>query len=60
MYNSKLEFSVPRGGATLTDPSASLNNPLFETRLHWHQKAVVLVMEAGGLNWLVEGEKVKR
>ncbi|CAL5385752.1 unnamed protein product [Camellia sinensis] len=53
MYNSKLEFSVPRGGATLTDPSASLNNPLFETRLHWHQKAVVLVMEAGGLNWLV-------
>ncbi|CAL5383977.1 unnamed protein product [Camellia sinensis] len=60
MYNSKLEFSVPRGGATLTDPSASLNNPLFETRLHWHQKAVVLVMEAGGLNWLVELLRVMR
>lgn len=24
-----------------------------EARLHWRQKAVVSVMEAGGLNWLV-------
>lgn len=25
-----------------------------EARLHWRQKAIVSVMEAGGLNWLVE------
>ncbi|MED6222264.1 hypothetical protein PIB30_062657, partial [Stylosanthes scabra] len=25
-----------------------------EARLHWRQKAVISVMEAGGLNWLVE------
>ncbi|KAI8015885.1 BEACH domain-containing protein B [Camellia lanceoleosa] len=49
MYNSKLEFSVPR--ACIIP---------FETRLHWHQKAVVLVMEAGGLNWLVELLRVMR
>lgn len=24
-----------------------------EARLHWRQKAIVSVMEAGGLNWLV-------
>ncbi|QHN94309.1 BEACH domain-containing protein B [Arachis hypogaea] len=31
-----------------------------EARLHWRQKAVVSVMEAGGLNWLVELLRVIR
>ncbi|CAI8599127.1 unnamed protein product [Vicia faba] len=36
--------------------SSSNNSKLLSTeaRLHWRQKAVVSVMEAGGLNWLVE------
>ncbi|TKY74425.1 BEACH domain-containing protein lvsC [Spatholobus suberectus] len=31
-----------------------------EARLHWRQKAIVSVMEAGGLNWLVELLRVIR
>lgn len=31
-----------------------------EARLHWRQKAIVSVMEAGGLNWLVELLRVCR
>ncbi|KAJ1424747.1 WD40/YVTN repeat-like-containing domain superfamily [Sesbania bispinosa] len=31
-----------------------------EARLHWRQKAIVSVMEAGGLNWLVELLRVVR
>ncbi|KAI4307513.1 hypothetical protein L6164_030691 [Bauhinia variegata] len=31
-----------------------------EARLFWHQKAIVSVMEAGGLNWLVELLRVIR
>lgn len=53
LHSSSLEFSVSRGGGTSVDSSACLITPLSETKLHWHQKAVVLVMEAGGLNWLV-------
>lgn len=53
LHSNSLEFSVSRAGGTSVDSSGSLMNPTSETRLHWHQKAVVLVMEAGGLNWLV-------
>lgn len=27
--------------------------PASESRFHWKQKAITLVMEAGGVNWLV-------
>lgn len=60
LHSSSLEFSVSRGGGTSVDSSACLITPLSETKLHWHQKAVVLVMEAGGLNWLVELLRVMR
>ncbi|KAK1275118.1 hypothetical protein QJS04_geneDACA005726 [Acorus gramineus] len=30
-----------------------LKGPVSEARFHWQQKAITLVMEAGGLNWLV-------
>lgn len=53
LHSSSLEFSVSRGGGTSVDSSACLMTPPSETKLHWHQKAVVLVMEANGLNWLV-------
>ena len=35
------------------DHSLSMNIPSCEERLMWRQKAVVSVMEAGGINWLV-------
>ena len=35
------------------DHSLSMKVPTCEERLMWRQKAVVLVMEAGGINWLV-------
>lgn len=33
--------------------SSSVNDAVSEARSHWLQKSVVLVMEAGGVNWLV-------
>lgn len=30
-----------------------LKDSVSEARIHWQQKAIVLVMEAGGVNWLV-------
>lgn len=35
------------------DPSLTMKVPSCEERLMWQQKAVVSVMEAGGINWLV-------
>ncbi|KMZ59450.1 hypothetical protein ZOSMA_68G00360, partial [Zostera marina] len=32
--------------------------PASESRFHWKQKAITLVMEAGGVNWLVESELI--
>lgn len=52
LYSSSVEFSVTNWGASSVDSSSSLKVP-SEARLYWHQKAVVSVMEAGGLNWLV-------
>lgn len=53
MYSVNKDFSVI-GASSSIDSSNSLEGSLSETRLHWRQKAVVSVMEAGGLNWLVE------
>ena len=52
MYSITEDSSVI-GASSSIDSSNSLKGSLSETRLHWHQKAVVSVMEAGGLNWLV-------
>lgn len=52
MYNIT-EGSYEIGASSSIDSSNSLKGSLSETRLHWHQKAIVSVMEAGGLNWLV-------
>ncbi|KAK2659945.1 hypothetical protein Ddye_006478 [Dipteronia dyeriana] len=60
LYSNTIEFSVPRIGASPNDPSSSLKVSFSETRLNWHDKAVVSVMEAGGLNWLVELLRVIR
>lgn len=51
LYSNSIGF-FSRGGASSIDSSSSLNVP-YETKINWHQKAVVSVMEAGGLNWLV-------
>ncbi|KAM2274619.1 hypothetical protein ACFX1S_044403 [Malus domestica] len=42
---------VSRGCASPVGSSGKV--PSSEIRLRWHQRAVVSVMEAGGLNWLV-------
>ncbi|KAJ4963542.1 hypothetical protein NE237_023481 [Protea cynaroides] len=44
----------------LNDPSTGLKSSISETWLQWNQKAVVSVIEAGGLNWLVELLRVIR
>ncbi|KAG4194048.1 hypothetical protein ERO13_A06G031500v2 [Gossypium hirsutum] len=59
MYNIT-EGSYEIGASSSIDSSNSLKGSLSETRLHWHQKAIVSVMEAGGLNWLVELMRVMR
>lgn len=51
LYSNSIGF-VPSGGKSPLDSSSNLKAP-YETMLSWHQKAVVSVMEAGGLNWLV-------
>lgn len=52
LYSNTIGF-VSGGGASPVDSSSSSNVPSSGVLLHWHQKAVVSVMEAGGLNWLV-------
>ncbi|KAG8632803.1 hypothetical protein MANES_18G056822v8 [Manihot esculenta] len=59
LYRGSVEFSSSGWFASSIDSSTSLKIPT-ETRLYWHQKAVVSVMEAGGLNWLVELLRVIR
>ncbi|KAK6245788.1 hypothetical protein SCA6_008878 [Theobroma cacao] len=59
LYSNTKDFSV-LGASSSIEFSNSLKGPLSETRLHWHQKGVVSVMEAGGLNWLVELLRVIR
>jgi hypothetical protein len=52
LYSNSIGF-VPSSGKSPLDSSSNLKVSSYETRLCWHQKAVVSVMEAGGLNWLV-------
>ncbi|KAF4394948.1 hypothetical protein F8388_017676 [Cannabis sativa] len=52
LYNNSIGFILGVGESSV-DSSSSLNVP-SETMISWHQKAVVSVMEAGGLNWLVD------
>ncbi|GLU16070.1 hypothetical protein SLE2022_325200 [Rubroshorea leprosula] len=59
LYSNTMEFSVTCGAPSV-DSSRSVKDPFSETWLHWHQKAVLSVMEAGGLNWLVELLRVIR
>ncbi|KAE8714372.1 Binding isoform 4 [Hibiscus syriacus] len=59
MYSITEDFSEI-GSSSSSDPSNSLKDSLSERRLQWHRKAVVSVMEAGGLNWLVELLRVIR
>lgn len=58
-FRSRAEFFIPCWGASSDDSSSGVKVPT-ETRLYWHQRAVVSVMEAGGLNWLVELLRVIR
>ncbi|XP_043712024.1 BEACH domain-containing protein B-like isoform X2 [Telopea speciosissima] len=60
LHADSLNSSVPMRSACLSDPSTGLKSCISETWLEWHQKAVVSVMEAGGLNWLVELLRVIR
>ncbi|KAJ9567814.1 hypothetical protein OSB04_003780 [Centaurea solstitialis] len=46
--------------ATTPEPFIDSRDPLSEKRVQWHQRAVISVMEAGGLNWLVELLRVMR
>ncbi|XP_015579782.2 BEACH domain-containing protein B isoform X1 [Ricinus communis] len=59
LYSSSLDFPVS-GWDALSTGSSSISKIPTETRLYWHQKAVMSVMEAGGLNWLVELLRVIR
>nr|GLL18344.1 BEACH domain-containing protein B isoform X1 [Ipomoea trifida] len=60
LSSSHLEFFVSRSSRETTEPSLDMNDSLPEVMLQWHKKAVVSVMEAGGLNWLVELLRVMR
>ncbi|KAK4387686.1 hypothetical protein Sango_2375200 [Sesamum angolense] len=51
---TKTKSSVARSGEILINPCTAVKSPVSETILSWHQKTVVSVMEAGGLNWLLE------
>ncbi|CAH9105180.1 unnamed protein product [Cuscuta epithymum] len=60
LNRSHLESFVLRGSMETTEPSTDVSGALTEVLLQWHKKAVVCVMEAGGLNWLVELLRVMR
>ncbi|KAK6940251.1 hypothetical protein RJ641_029782, partial [Dillenia turbinata] len=60
LYSNIKVVATSKDYASLSDLSSFHKVPLSGTRLHWHQKAIVLVMEAGGLNWLVELLRVVR
>ncbi|XP_031393123.1 BEACH domain-containing protein B isoform X2 [Punica granatum] len=54
------QFYFPKGSAMLVGSAVDVEASPSEARLQWQQKAVVSVMEAGGLNWLVELLRVIR
>ncbi|XP_058069394.1 BEACH domain-containing protein B isoform X3 [Magnolia sinica] len=51
---------VPKDSASTVDRSSGLKGSISEARFRWQQKAIVSVLEAGGLNWLVELLRVIR
>ncbi|XP_038715869.1 BEACH domain-containing protein B isoform X2 [Tripterygium wilfordii] len=59
LYSSSIEFGLSMEGASQIE-SSTLKVHNSEAMLQWHLKAVVSVMEAGGLNWLVELLRVVR
>ncbi|WCJ24773.1 hypothetical protein M5689_006707 [Euphorbia peplus] len=56
-HADSVEFSAPERGFFLTGSSSFIPS---EIKVYWHQKAIMSVMEAGGLNWLVELLRVIR
>ncbi|KAG8369183.1 hypothetical protein BUALT_Bualt15G0124700 [Buddleja alternifolia] len=52
--STTMESSAARGSEIFINRSTAVKSPLSETILSWHQTAVVSIMEAGGLNWLLE------
>ncbi|XP_057532553.1 BEACH domain-containing protein B isoform X2 [Amaranthus tricolor] len=55
----KIILSLPSGSASMIDPSSTFK--VHRGKMHlWKQTAIVSVMEAGGLNWLVELLRVMR
>ncbi|XP_038988519.1 LOW QUALITY PROTEIN: BEACH domain-containing protein B-like [Phoenix dactylifera] len=51
---------LPSKDNLLVVPSSNPKSLISEKKLDWQQKAIVLVMEAGGVNWLVELLRVIR
>lgn len=51
-FYNMLKFDSSVGGSNSVGSSSETIAP-SEARVCWHQKAVISVMEAGGLNWLV-------
>ncbi|XP_038974909.1 BEACH domain-containing protein B isoform X2 [Phoenix dactylifera] len=51
---------LPSKDNLLVVPSSNPKSLISEKNLDWQQKAIVLVMEAGGVNWLVELLRVIR
>lgn len=47
------ESSAARSGELYVNPSTAVESTVSERILSWHLTAVVSVMEAGGLNWLL-------
>ncbi|KAK1322909.1 hypothetical protein QJS10_CPA02g00135 [Acorus calamus] len=60
LHTSSIEVSFLGDSGHDVVPLNSLKGPVSEARFHWQQKAITLVMEAGGLNWLVELLRVIR
>ncbi|KAL2459002.1 hypothetical protein Fot_55288 [Forsythia ovata] len=59
-FNSSNMGLFVSSSETSSEPSTTVESPVSETMLLWHQTSVVSVMEAGGLNWLVELLRVMR
>ncbi|EXB79620.1 BEACH domain-containing protein lvsC [Morus notabilis] len=59
LYNNTTGFDL-RADPSRNDSSSSSLKVSSEIKINWHQKAIVSVMEAGGLNWLVELLRVIR
>ncbi|XP_077215298.1 binding protein isoform X2 [Tasmannia lanceolata] len=59
-YTNTMNRSISKDSSSFLNPSSSEKDLVSEARFHWKQKAIVSVLEAGGLNWLVELLRVIR